>query len=603
MSDPEGQSAQDQPDGPDAARIGIVRLAIGLVQGLALWGLHRAADGVLQWPATTPQLFLPLLLICLFIPILLMAGIGRMRRRTLALWAAVAAAGLAVMGWHEVARQAADAALGPPFISGPMPLFAAAALFIGHHLILPADLERRPIASYGAYFDAAGKAAVQLALSLGFVGAFWVLLFLGAALFRVIGLDFLEDLTRRSWFYVPATTLVLALAVHLTDARDALVRGVRTVGLMLLSWLLLLMTVLAAGFLAALPFTGLGGLWDTGSGTTLVLCAAAALILLINAAYQDGRAENRPPTPLRLAVQAAALLLGPLVVIAVYGLLLRIGQHGLTPERIIAFACTAVGAVFAIGYAWASIASLAGRVDWMRPLEPTTLAGGVAALGLILALFTPVLDPARLAVMDQMARLERGQVAPDRFDYEFLRAGSGRAGRAALARLAAAEEPEVRRRAQAARSRPSHVAPALLPPSADLEFQVRPEGARLPESFLAQSSRFGSVLHDCAGESGCPARLLDLDGDGRPEVLVSGRGFIGAFRQGEDGLWMEWGRYLPVCADHRSDLRDVFRSETVETATPGMPALVVNGLRFSSLEFGACSAKAGEPSPPGPLPE
>jgi hypothetical protein len=99
-------------------------------------------------------------------------------------------------------------------------------------------------------------AGVQLALSIGFAGAFWLLLFLGAALFKVIGLTFLGDLIQKTWFAFPLTGLAFATAVQLTDVRDGLIRGVRAVALMLLSWLLLVMTVLAAGFLAALPFTG-----------------------------------------------------------------------------------------------------------------------------------------------------------------------------------------------------------------------------------------------------------------------------------------------------------------------------------------------------------
>jgi hypothetical protein len=146
--------------------------------------------------------------------------------------------------------------------------------------VVRAEFERRRIASFPAYFDTTWKAGVQLAMSLGFTGAFWILLLLGAALFKVIGLSFLEDLLRETWFAIPVTFLVFAVAVHLTDVRDGLIRGVRTVALMLLSWLLLVMTVLAAGFLAALPFTGLQALWETGNATSLVLAAAAALIIL-----------------------------------------------------------------------------------------------------------------------------------------------------------------------------------------------------------------------------------------------------------------------------------------------------------------------------------
>ena len=117
------------------------------------------------------------------------------------------------------------------------------------------------------------------------------------------------------WFSIPVTCLVFAVAVQLTDVRGGLIRGVRTVALMLLSWLLLVITVLVAGFLAALPFTGLDGLWKTGSATALVLSAAAALIVLINTAYQDGREDNLPPAALRLAVRVASVLLTPLILI------------------------------------------------------------------------------------------------------------------------------------------------------------------------------------------------------------------------------------------------------------------------------------------------
>ncbi|MDP2117852.1 MAG: DUF4153 domain-containing protein, partial [Brevundimonas sp.] len=423
--------------------LGPIRLGIGLLQGLGLFWLHRASDGVATWPATQPLLFGPLLLVVGFLPVMLLAAVGRLRLTTLVIWTVVAGVALALLGLHDIARQSAETLGHPPFLSPPVILSAAAALFIAHHLVAPADMERRRIAGYPAYFDTATKSLVQLALSIGFTGAFWALLHLGAALFRIIGLDFLEDLLRKDWFFIPVSFVVFAVAVHLTDVRDGLIRGVRTVGLMLLSWLLLVMTVIVAGFVAALPFTGLQGLWETGAATALVLSAVAALVVLINAAYQDGRPDNRPPAVLRVAARVAAVLIAPLVVIAFWGLALRIGQYGLTPDRIIAGACALVGAAFALGYGWAALSPFWRRSDWMRPLERTTIGAAVLALVLILALFSPLLDPARLSVMDQVARLERGAVTPDKFDYSFLRFESGKAGQAALERLTRSSNPAV----------------------------------------------------------------------------------------------------------------------------------------------------------------
>ena len=531
--------------GASPAALGALRISIGLAQGLGLFWLHRASDGTATWPATQPLLFGPLLLVIGFLPVMLLAGVGRLRLITLAIWAAVAGGALALLGLHDIARQSADTLQHPPFLSLPVILFGAAALFIAHHLVAPADMERRRIAGYPAYFDTATKSLVQLALSIGFTGAFWALLHLGAALFRIIGLDFLEDLLREDWFYIPVSFVVFAVAVHLTDVRDGLIRGVRTVGLMLLSWLLLVMTVIVAGFVAALPFTGLQGLWETGNATALVLAAAAALVILINAAYQDGRPDNRPPAVLRVAVRVAAVLITPLIVIASWGLALRIGQHGLTPDRIIAAACAVVGAAFALGYGWAALSPFWRKSEWMRPLERTTIWTGVIALALILALFSPLLDPARLSVKDQMARLERGAVTPDRFDYRFLRWESGKAGQAALARLTRSTDAAVAgraREAQASNERWEAGAPAsiaLETPS----IASWPAGSSLPDTFLAPGARFDDERGQCREGSDCVATSSDLNGDGRDEILLGTPHSLEVFQAQANGTWMAVGYY------------------------------------------------------------
>lgn len=575
--------------GASPAALGAIRIGIGLGQGLGLFWLHRASDGTATWPATQPLLFGPLLLVIGFLPIMLLAGVGRLRLITLAIWTAVAGVALALLGLQDIARQSADTLQHPPFLSPPVILFSAAALFIAHHLLAPADMERRRIAGYPAYFDTATKSLVQLALSIGFTGAFWALLHLGAALFRIIGLDFLEDLLRKDWFYIPVSFVVFAVAVHLTDVRDGLIRGVRTVGLMLLSWLLLVMTVIVAGFVAALPFTGLQGLWETGNATALVLAAAAALVILINAAYQDGRPDNRPPAVLRVAVRVAAVLITPLIVIAFWGLALRIGQHGLTPDRIIAAACAVVGAAFAAGYGWAALSPFWRKGDWMRPLERTTIWTGVLALALILALFSPLLDPARLSVADQVARLERGAVAPDKFDYRFLRFESGKSGQAALERLTRSDNVEIAARAKSTQASERYPFESIEPErpvtAADIRIHPNPVGAVLPASFTQQYDRLKQVLDGCREGSVCEARMLDLDRDGSAEILVAAQREVAVFKREADGRWFEWAKYSPpMCSEESGDLRPSLGAGRFETSPPVFPDLVVDGVRLRHLE-------------------
>lgn len=93
------------------------RLAVGLLQGTALWWLYSSAQDTgfvdpavpyrltVDWPATVPELFGPLAMILVMVPVLLLAGAGRMRVRTLVLWIIGATAFLALLGWHGVAAQ------------------------------------------------------------------------------------------------------------------------------------------------------------------------------------------------------------------------------------------------------------------------------------------------------------------------------------------------------------------------------------------------------------------------------------------------------------------------------------------------------------------
>lgn len=568
-------TGRDSLGGASSPLLGPVRLAIGLLQGLGLWWLHRSSEHInfLTWPATEPMVFGPLLLVVAFLPIILLAGVGRMRLRTLIVWAVVAAIVLVLLGLHDVARQSVQDPDYPPFLSPPLILFAIAALFIGHHLVAPADQERRWIASFPAYFDTTWKAGVQLALSIGFTGVFWILLFLGAALFRIIGLDFLEDLIRKDWFWVPVTTFVFAVAVHLTDVRDGLIRGVRTVVLMLLSWLLLVMTVLVAGFLVALPFTGLQGLWDTGSATSLVLAAAAALIILINTAYQDGRLDNLPPMVLRIAVRVAAVLIAPLIVIAFWGLSLRIGQHGLTPDRIIAAACAMVGAAYAVGYGFAALSPLWRKGDWMRPLERTNVATALLSVLLILALFSPLLDPDRLSVADQVARLERGAVAADRFDYGFLRWQSGKAGEAALEGLTRSTDTAVATRAKTAQKAENRYDDVVTTDEARAPvIEMWPAGTTLPPRFMVTANEDGQLRH-CQYANFCIATRRDLDGDGQPEILLAGHEEMEIYVGSESGDWRRVG-FFELCRNRpRSDPRDFIKSGALNPVSPRWPDL------------------------------
>jgi hypothetical protein len=523
----------------------LTRLAIGLTQGVALYVLYNAVDAKI-WPATSGLIFGPLLLFWLYPPLLLGLSVGQMPWPRAAAWATACGVLIAALGFYDIASAWPQ---NDPLIfpSPELFFFGAAGLLIAHALVTGSQLDHRLRANYSTHFDVAWKMALQLALSGLFVGVFWLLLWLGAGLFGLIQLSFFEKLLGHAWFFIPAVALSTACALHLTDMRPAMVRGARTLLLNLMSWLLPLITLIVTGFIASLPFTGLTSLWRFGHASALLLAAESCLIILINAAYQDGGAEHAPPWFLRLSGRLAACLPAPLVAIAAYALFLRVHQHGWTAERITVAATIIVAASYAAGYVGAAFS----RGKWLHRIEAWNFKIAILTLTVLLALFTPIAKPSRLAVASQMARLESGKVAPQDFDFAYLRWEGGRYGHAALLKLSMSKDAQLREAALTnlkQNERFAYGSPVDPGPSRNwlASIAVYPAGHALPQSFVKTDwNRKLLAWRNCGAYNGpaCEAFLLDLDGDGKDEVLLYSYRSIDLpiFRQSETGVWNEEG--------------------------------------------------------------
>ncbi len=583
--------------------LALIRAVVGLAQGVALYLLYDAAEAKI-WPATSAEAFAPLVLIAFFIPIMGVASLGALRLRTLAIWLGIATVIVAALGIYDVHIDPSgglyDMAAGTEVRILPslaLWLATAAGLAIAHTIIAAGDANRVWIAKYPRYFDVAWKHAVQIALAGAFVGALWVLLLLGAALFHVIGIGFFADLLRKAWFSAPVTTLAFAAALHVTDVQADIVRGVRTLALTLLSWLLPPFAVIVIAFLAALPFTGLDPLWATRHATDLVLIAAAALIVLINAAYQDGVREQPVALVLRCAGIGAAAALTPLVAIAAHAVMLRVNQYGWTPERVIATAGVVVAACYTIGYGLAVIT----RRSWLQRIETANLVTAAVMVAAILALFSPVADPARIAVADQVARLEAGRTPVDKFDFKFLRFHGGRYGMAALDRLGkktdgpnAARIAELANAMLAAKSE-YEMAPVVSTPAeraANIAVAF-PKGRSVPATFLQQD--WNAMPHQawiprCLTEQvKCDAILLDVDGDGVAEILLSSPPLDRFFVYKEiGGTWTMFGDLRN--SDCRG-VREALLAGNFETVTSDLREVRAGGATLQILIEHGCPEK------------
>ncbi|MGE3477535.1 MAG: DUF4153 domain-containing protein [Rhodospirillaceae bacterium] len=574
--------------------VGLRRLALGLAQGLCLFLMFQAKEHKV-WPATDLAAFQALLLPLLFAPLAAIHAQAHVPGRRLAAWLAAIAAVCAAAGFFDGYKNggALDVERWEP---GPLLFAAAAGLFIAQALVLAAQADGRRIAGYSAYFDAAWKHGVQAAAGIGFAGALWLLLNLGAGLFNLIKLTFLSALIHEAWFAIPVTTMALSIAIHLTDVRASLVRGIRTLALTLLSWLLPLLTVIVAGFVVSLPFTGLEPLWDTNFAAGLLLGVSAALIVLINAAYQDGLPDTRAHTALRWAMTVAAILPAPLVAIAAYALTLRVQQHGWTAERVYALACIAVGGCYALGY----LAAAVRRTEPLKGLERTNIVTSFVVIGILILLFTPIADPARIAVASQVARLQEGLISPDAFDYKYLRFQGGRYGLRALERMKAGEiqVAGVNDRAAAAlalteRHDAVEGAQAVALDRDHLTANITVSGGALPEALLSQHALAPgpSGLPACltASSEKCEGFLLDLNADGTDElVLIPHTGGRPPAILSYDGKEWRSAGTLPArlsCEDMRARLR------ARDFKTPPSPwnDLEVGGVRLGVADRGGAT--------------
>lgn len=606
-------SDDTMPASPATSTITLARLATGLLQGAVLYVLYRAAQ-TQSWPVMLGDLFAPLLLVALFAPVLLVLSLGHLDRRQIAIWLATATAVIAALGWYDIWRGGSDygswfgrsGGSGPRFPSPLLVFFIAAGFVIAHSLVRAGALDRSRIARYPTYFDMAWKLLIQLAFSMLFVGVLWLVLWLGASMFMLIELRFLQDLLKESWFAIPVTVFAFSCAIHLTDVRPAIVRGIRTLLLVLMSWILPVAVLITAGFLLSLPGTGLAPLWATRHATAVLLGAAAVLVVLINAAFQHGESAAEVARVVRLSARVAACSLLPIVAIAVYSLGLRVNEYGWTSDRIIAAACLLVAACYAIGYAWAACRP----AGWLAPVAPVNVAVAFVVLAVLLALFSPLADPARIAVNSQMARLAAGKVKAGQFDYDYLRFEGARYGMAALNELAAraqgAEAALVRdKAAQALKKTTRRPWDEQFSGPVDLAATVTPwpQTAHLPASFLRASwnEREQSVgLPHCLtrATARCDAYLIDFSGDGKPEILLVGRerhNGAAVMMENDAGHWEAAG-HLPEDVAGCAPLRVQLQSGAYQTLAPRIRDLEIGEQRIeiaarTAINTSVCAAK------------
>ena len=334
---------------------------------------------------------------------------------------------VALVGWFTAQYNHIGDIFEFPFLSGMLAVLIAAPLF---QTVRDEGAWRFP---YARLHRHAWTDAVIGAASLAFTGITFLLAWLIAWLFDVIGIDAIKDLLQEEWFGWMLAGFAFGGALGLLRERDALVA-----------------TLAAAGDGRACRCwrrcwpsrwrpsccrcrsPASSGLWESDiPATPMLLLSGAGAILLANAVIGDGRDERSANVWLRRAALVLVVCVLPLAIIAALSMGQRIGQYGWTPERI--WGVVAVGIAIAYGAAaWWAVSK--GRKDFDEPLRPlqTKLAIGLCGLALFLAL--PILDFGAISARSQLARLRfAARSTAEEFDWRAMAFDFGPEGRERLA--------------------------------------------------------------------------------------------------------------------------------------------------------------------------
>lgn len=279
------------------------------------------------------------------------------------------------------------------------------------------------------------------------MAVFWGLLLTASLLFDIVGLNFVPWVLFNPLVAVPLSSLTIAVSISVAlkhPGIDSLGRWILSV----LAWLLPPFSVLSLVFIACLPWSGLRTLWSTGQASSLIMLLQLGTILLANAAWLDGARPAFPNKFLNVLAQVSLLCLPVYTAICLYSLGLRVQQYGLSVDRIQAGFSAVVLGIWGIGYAGAVLLR-----RWPTAIGRVNIVSALIMTVIVVAMNSPILDPYRLAANNQADRLLGGQIAPEDFDYLYMRFSLGRYGTWALDRIGESGHPRsaaIRRRIAAA---------------------------------------------------------------------------------------------------------------------------------------------------------
>jgi len=548
------EAARAAPAPINIAQLWPLRITIGLAQGLLFFALFHTR-ALHLWPGDDAYLLSALALAGLFVPLLLLEGVGTIAPKRLLPLAGIATGMMALLGWYQQWRSLGDAPL--PDLATLM--LCALALVIVQATLLGRERARQWRMAYAELFVATWILGARLVIW------GWTTL-LGFLLLQAMGLA--------PQNFQPVALLLLSLVSALGfQLSAALPRFTSALADMMAAAATALLPVAAGASLLIVSLSLARG----PAPLLLVFLAMAALLLTVNASHRGD--EDRKPWRDGAEVFGAGLLL-VLAGMALWVLEARVAQHGWTGPRIIAVAIALLFTAYGAGYCAAALSFLLRGHGLGRIRHVNRLVAMIVMLTCI-ALVSPAADPHRLAAAAQAARLEDGRTTPERFDFVHLEKDGTRFGRAALAALSLSLYPDI---ARAARSVHGPIVDPRAPDEIGPNIAMATPGAYLPATFLTRdwSNVLGALSCLTRASAQCEAHVLDLNHDQRNEILLvtgdAARWWAAVLEADEAGRWSMAGRLTSGCGVTRRDLA-AGRVASL-SALPGWTGLTLAGTRL-----------------------
>lgn len=387
---------------------------VSFIQGIALLCLHLSATNEI-WPYGNPPWLVLLYTVAIGTPLLLLLSLNEQSQKKVIIGVGAFTALIIPLAYY-IGLQAIPAEIineGSLYFSYVASMAIAGFLFLIYlQQYISHDIKSFKQFSYDKLFLYSWRNFLTLGLAGLFTLVFWGILMLWAALFKVIKIDFFEVLFTEEWFYYPVLSLAFGFAITVLRNQTNVIDVIKNIQQALMKYLLLVLILVLIIFLSTLPFTGLNSLWDTGSGSAIILWLQALVLFFVNAVYRDETNERPYGDNIHRFVYLGVALLPIYSIISFYGLTLRIDQYGWTISRGFGIIIWAIFASFSLGY---MIAIIKKRDEWTDALSWVNTRMGIAVLLIMLALNSPLLDLRKISVSSQLSRIESGKM-----DYEDL---------------------------------------------------------------------------------------------------------------------------------------------------------------------------------------